>query len=37
MKNYESPQVEITPIYNSDVFTASSGDGPIEFPEEKFD
>ena len=35
MKKYESPQAEITPIYNS-VFTESSGDGPIDLPEDKF-
>ena len=35
MKKYESPDVEIIQIYNS-VFTESSGDGPIELPEDNF-
>lgn len=36
MKKYESPQVEITPIYVNDVFT-ESGDGPIDLPGDNFD
>ena len=35
VKKYETPEVEITPIYNS-VFTESSGDGPIDLPKDEF-
>ena len=35
MKKYEVPEVEITPIYNSDVFTVS-GDGPVDLPEDEY-
>ena len=37
MKKYEAPQMEISPIYTADVFTESSGDGPIDLPEDNFD
>ena len=36
MKKYETPEVEITPIF-SDVFTcASGGDGSFDLEQEEF-
>ena len=37
MKKYETPQIEISPIYTTDIFTESTGDGEIDLPEDKFD
>ena len=36
MKKYEAPRIEISPIYMTDVFTESTGDGPIDLPEDGF-
>ena len=36
MKKYEAPRIEISPIYTTDVFTESTGDGAIELPEDEF-
>ncbi len=36
MKKYEAPQIEVTPICNSKVFTESCGDGPIDLPEDEY-
>ncbi len=33
MKKYEAPQIEITSV-SADVFTESTGDGAITFPED---
>ena len=36
MKKYDKPEIEITEIFRSDVFTQSGGDGNFNLEEEPF-
>lgn len=36
MKKYEKPEVDVTAIFRSDVFTESSGDGDFDLEAEPF-
>lgn len=36
MKKYEKPEVDVTAMFRSDVFTESSGDSDFNFEEEPF-
>ena len=37
MKKYQTPEVEITPIYTTDVFTQSSNYEAFDLLQDKFD
>ena len=37
MKKYEKPEIDVISIYNTSVFTESSGDGAFDTEEDMFD